>query len=389
MAAVYPFKGIRFKSAPDSLAGYLCPPYAAIGPEEAARLRKNPLNAVHLELPEGESAKPYEAAARVWRRWREEGVLAEDGEESFYVLEENFSAQGRLLKRLGLFAALGLAGRDSQALVPHERTLEIPVRHRLRLLEEARANTSPIFTICRDPGGRVLRFLKRLRSSRPPVVKSRAGEEAEFKLWRVAGGSDVEKLKRLLSRQKIFIADGHHRLEAAKRFFAENRSAGARMILAGVYPDSQKSLVVLATHRIVRGAAVGRRARRLSRLVPQPSLKALWRRLRAEKNPYAFGLWEGGFYLGLPRAADGCRTGLSVEWIGRHLLGGASLRGVRYHPDPEFAVASARKWGGSAIVVKPPALRDLFRASGRGLLPEKSTYFTPKIPTGILFREIP
>ncbi len=387
MAGVYPMRAIRFKSPPDALASFLCPPYDAITPEEASRLRENPLNAVHLELPEGESAKPYATAARVWRRWREGGTLAAEDGEGFYVLEENFFRGGRRLRRLGLFAALGFAGRDARALIPHERTIETPVLHRLHLLEAARANTSPIFAICRDPRGRILKLLKKICAESPPIVKSHAASEAEFRLWRLPDGSVASRLRRLLARQKAFIADGHHRLEAAKRFHAEARTASSRSILAGLYPGSQKSLVVLATHRVVAGSLQGR-ARGLARLKEMPSLKALLSRLRVEKNPYAFGLWDEGFHLGIPKAASGCRTRLSVEWVGRRLLGGMSPSSVRYLHDPDAAAAMAEEIGGSAVFVKPPTLRGLFRAARSGLLPQKSTYFTPKIPTGILFREL-
>ncbi len=380
-------RAIRFKSPPDALASFLCPPYDSITAGEASRLRKNPLNAVHLELPEGESAKPYEAAARTWRRWRKKGVLeAEDGE-GFYVLEENFFHGGRRLRRLGLLAALGIAGRDARALLPHERTIEAPVLHRLRLLEAARANTSPIFSICPDPGGRILKLLKEISAESAPVVKSHAEEEAEFKLWRVPESPVAARLRRLLARQKAFIADGHHRLEAARRYHAEVRTAASRAVLAGIYPGSQKSLVVLAAHRVV-GRALQGRARGLARLVEMPSMRALLSRLRAEKNPYAFGLWDQGFHLGIPRDASGCRTRLSVEWVGRRLLRGMPPSAIRYLHDPAAAAAMAGAAGGAAVFVKPPTLRGLFRAARGGLLPQKSTYFTPKIPTGILFREI-
>jgi hypothetical protein len=126
----------------------------------------------------------------------------------------------------------------------------------------------------------------------------------------------------------------------------------------------------------------------LAKLTPKKDLKSLEKALDASRNPYAFGLIEGGLnLLGEPRGKDGCRSGLCVEWVGARLLSGVAPDELKYTPDAREA--AARAGDGAAVLIKSfPVAQVRKAAKAVGLLPQKSTYFVPKITTGLAFREL-
>jgi len=145
---------------------------------------------------------------------------------------------------------------------------------------------------------------------------------------------------------------------------------------------------VLPTHRIASRSLFAR-ASELSTLKDFPSLSALEKALARAKNPYAFGLIEKGYHLGVPKSHDGCRSGLAVEWLSKRLLAGMPPEELSYTPDVALAAEKAKAARGAAVLVKPCTVAQVHRAAAAvGLLPQKSTYFFPKIATGLVFRPL-
>lgn len=388
MADVRPFAGLRFDPSRVSLSRALCPPYDVIGEEEARRLRREAANAIHLELPEARGAAKYRGAARLWRRWRAQGLIRPDPAPSFYVCEERFRLGGRSLRRLGFLAAMGVGDEAARAVLPHERTLPKPKADRLRLLKAVRANISPIFGIFPDPSAVVRRVLSRAAAGRP-AAQGVMASGVSYQLWRLAEPALVRGIRRALASRKVLIADGHHRYEVSRAYWkAGGAGDGADALLAYLCPEEDSGLVVLPTHRVVTEALVSP-AESCCRWLRCASLRELLSRLAASPNPYAFGFIESGCRLGLPRSTDGCRSGLCVEWLGRRLLGRVPPEAIRYTPDAAAALAMARRLGGTAVLVKPFRVAQIRRAvKAVGLLPPKSTYFYPKIATGLVFKSL-
>ena len=375
MPDILPFRGWRFQTR--ALGSVLCPPYDVISPALAARLRRRPRNAVGLELPAGTGAARWRGAARLWRKWAAQGVLGQDRDPSFYICEERFSSGGRILRRVGFLGAL--AARD-RGIAEHERTLPKPKVERLALLRALRVQTSPIFGVFPDPGGRVRRLLRRAARGRP-LSSGRTVEGAMVRLWGVHDPETNRVLREALRGRDILIADGHHRL-------AVSRLAGASAVLAYLCPEEDRGLVVLPTHRVVASRDALRPVPRLCRVTPCGSAAGMSSRLRRCRNPYAFGFWDGRFWLAEPRQRGACHSGLAVEWVERHLLAGQTREQVSYTPDIGEALARARQ-GGAAIFIKPPTVRGVRLAALRvGLLPPKTTYFYPKVPAGLAFLEL-
>jgi len=385
MADVRPFRGVRFAAAPLSEA--LCPPYDVIGPELARELRSRRRSAVHIELPKGDGAARYANARAVWKKWTTDGTLARDAKPAFYVIEETYALAGRKRVRRGFLGALGATPKAARAIIPHERTLAKPKADRLRMLNTLRVNTSPIFGVFADPTGAARRALAAAAKGKPDAAgRSHAG--VAYRLWRVDDAKAVAAIRSALAPRGVLIADGHHRYSVSRDHHAATRLPGSDAVLSYFVPDEDAGLVVLPTHRIAAKSLLAR-AESLATLKKLGSLKALEAALARAKNPYAFGLIENGFHLGLPKSAGDCRSGLAVEWLGAHLLAETRPDEMSYTPDAALSVKKAKAVRGAAVLVKPFTVAQVRAAAKRvGLLPQKSTYFFPKIATGLVFRPL-
>lgn len=380
MAEVRPFRGARYSGS--SLTGRLCPPYDVISSELGARLRRAARNAVFLELPQGPNR--YQDAASLWKSWLGDGTLRVDSAPAFYAVEETYKLDGVRRVRRGFLAALGVV-RGAETILPHERTLSKPKADRLKMLKTVGANISPVFGVFSDPSAAVRRALERASRGRP-IARGKSSGGVDYRVWRLDDPRSVAAVEATIARQRVLIADGHHRFEVS-RALSRSRRAGSDSILAYLVADQDPGLAVLPTHRIVKAALV-EKARAMAALKPARGLEELKTRLARDKNPYAFGLIDRGYWLCLPKK-DGCRSGLSVEWLSRRLLADIPPDQMSYSPDAPAAVRAAKGLRGSAVLVKPFSVEQVRRAALRvGLLPQKSTYFFPKIATGLVFRPL-
>lgn len=386
MADLLPFRGVRFGRGRTSLGRLLCPPYDCISPATAARLRRSPWNAIHVEYPEGAGPERYPNAVRTWRSWRASGELLQDSVPAFYVCEETFEFEGRPRRRRGFFAAMSLAGGGARWVVPHERIFAGPKIHRMRLLSSVRTNLSPVLALFPDENGAVHRELAAAAQGRPLAVGAFAPVDS-YRLWRLSDPSAMGRIQREMDRRHVLIADGHHRYAAAKSFYARTRVEEASRILTYLCPEEDDGVVVMPTHRVVRRHGVFARASARCRLRRCLDLHELLAGLSASPSPYAFGVYHDGFFLGEPRDKGRCRSGLSAEWLQAFVLAGVAPEDLTYTADSRQAVAIAAGCHGTALLAKPftvPAVRKAAQAVG--LLPPKTTSFFPKIAAGLVFR---
>lgn len=384
MADVRPFRGVRYSSS--TLNSALCPPYDVIGPELAAALRRRSSNAVFLELPQGEPPAKYARAAALWRRWTSDGTLARDPKSAFYAIEERYKLNGKSYTRRGILSALGATPKAAKSIIPHERTLAKPKVDRLKMLDAVGVNISPIFGVFADPSGAARRAIAAGMKGKPDATgTSHAG--VAYKLWVVDKPKLVAAIRKSLSPRSILIADGHHRYSVSRDHHAKTKGAGTDAVLTYLVPDEDAGLVVLPTHRIVKRSLI-KRAGEFASLKKASSLAALEKLVERSRNPYAFGLIENGFYFGEPKP-NGCRSGLAVEWLGSNLLSQVPPEEMSYTPDAKLAAKKAKAAGGAAALVKTFSVAQVRRAAKAvGLLPQKSTYFFPKIATGLAFRPL-
>ncbi|MFH1726211.1 MAG: DUF1015 domain-containing protein [Elusimicrobiota bacterium] len=382
------FRGVRYDFRRTSLSRALCPPYDVIPEELALRLRRVPGNAIHLELPAGAGERRYRDARRLWERWREKGLLVIDERPAFYAVEQTFRFGGSAYRRAGVLAALGLDEGTARRVLPHERTLSNPKRDRARLLRALGVNTSPIFAIFSDPGRRLRGALDAVRRTRPLAAGRDTGGVA-YRLWRVDSPERVERMERAFRSRRLLIADGHHRYEAAREHRRLAGRKGGGHVLAYLVAEEDPGLIVNPTHRVLRDSGEVRAA--LARHCASRAaagLPALTKALARAPSPFAFGLYDGSFRLMLPARGDrGVASRFGTDWMARRLLASVDPQDISYRHQAAEAVREARLRRGLALLVKPFSVPDIRRAVARaGLLPQKSTYFYPKIATGLVFR---
>jgi uncharacterized protein (DUF1015 family) len=349
MARVQPFRAVRYdEEAAGPLARLVAPPYDVLGPEERARfLAESPFNVVHLTLPEND----YEAAS-LWREWLDHGVLVRDADAACWWLEQDFvGPDGVARTRGGLVVALRAEPYSAGVILPHERTHAGPKEGRLRLLRALRAHVEPLFFlydgVLEGPGG-------------APLLDVEL-EGVRNRLWRVEGEPPPA-----LADAQLLIADGHHRYETALAFHEEDGSEGSAWLLAVIVPTEQEGLTIFPTHRLVDDVDVSR---------GEPSDEAPLELLGRGTGPV---LYRGGQSYALD--PDGAGTDAAAI---EPLVNGT----VRYTPRAEEAVELVDSGeAGAALLLRAPTIEQVRETARRGeTMPQKSTYFYPKLPSGLLF----
>lgn len=408
MPELRPFRAVRYTARAGNAADLLSPPYDVIDDGEAAALRaRSAYNAVRLERPEGDESTRYRLAARRLRAWVDEGVLERDRAPGAYVYRQTFTHDGQALDRWSLLAALRLTPLDRGEVLPHERTHGAPKRDRLALGRACRAQLSPIYLLAPDRRGQLLDGLLAAETGPPPVLDARTDDGIRHRLWRLEGGDAVSLCQEAASAP-LLIADGHHRYEtglALARELEDSEEAG--WTLACVGSESDPGLLLLPTHRALRAEPPGGGW--------APALADRFQ-VGALPTPGAVESGELGLVAGrdealrlVPRAeavrADGvteaaARLGavLFDRWILGEVLGrtaeeaaGAGI--LSYHRDAREAVRAARAYEpsdrGAAFLVGPLRVSDVRAAVlGGDRLPPKTTYFWPKVPSGLVFRRL-
>jgi uncharacterized protein (DUF1015 family) len=412
---VTPFRALRYQASRVGDPGSVwAPPYDVIDPELAEEFRAaSPHNIVRLTNPEGESPERYESAARLLHSWIAEGVLTQDERPVLYIHRHNFIAGDESYSRTGVWALLRLAGFGEGVVLPHEQTMKGPKADRLALMRACRTQLSPIFFICSDVEGRVSKLILK-------TAATEATETAEFpkgerhEIWRVAESEDLERLTALLSDQIFLIADGHHRYETALAYREELLAQGPassgtdslHCLLAYIVPETDPGLMLLPTHRTIAGEQVdwiGAALRASARFdivrLEDEDLQRTQELLEQDAGRPAFILvagGESGGWLMRLRSADAMSVVSSVALHNEFLTECAGLSSqeqldrIRYVKDSAEALDAVRSGSVQAAALLAASDVSQIRAAVTAgeRLPPKTTYFWPKVPTGIAMHSI-
>jgi uncharacterized protein (DUF1015 family) len=429
MAEVTPFRGIRYHES-IALDNVVAPPYDVIPAARAAELReRDPPNVVHLDLPvaPGEAANEaaYAAAAAAFERWQTGGVLVREAAPSLYLVDQTYRGpDGRERVRRGFVARLRLANFAEGVVLPHERTHAGPKLDRLRLYRAAHADLSQIFLLFPDDDGAVEDALAAAADVASPAA-ARVARDGDGNLHRVVSlaGPDVERVVALLRELPLYIADGHHRYETALAYRDEQRALGDRSadtLMVYLCSMSDPGLTVFPTHRLVRGVVVPPLAELLARLRPlfevagEPvrgleACRGVLDGLGEQADPdRVFGLYlprEDVCVAVKARAPEAKRrlvaggfspdaAGLSVtvlhELVLREALG-MDPREAEQHIDyatnvPDALAALAGGGYELGAFLNATLVRQVRALADRGeTMPQKSTFFYPKLLTGLVF----
>jgi uncharacterized protein (DUF1015 family) len=355
MPDVRAFRAVRYACLAPSL---VAPPYDVIGPQERLRLlAADPHNVAHLTLHESE-----EEAGALFRRWLEEGVLVrEDEPATWAVTQEYVGPDGVARLRGGLVASLRAEPYETGAVLPHERTHAGPKESRLRLLRAAGAQLEPIFL---------------LYDGEQPVTGPERDPDLAVggtRLWRL----DEDALGSFFADRQLLIADGHHRYETALAYHGERRTPASARVLAVLVSTSDPGLEIFPTHRVFTGRDDIEVAGE-----PLRDVEEGMARLDAASHRHAVAV---AYRRGRVTLAAGAEGELDVELVDRF-----GLEGIDYTPDWHEAVARVDQGEADiAFLLRPTRIEDVFACARRGeVLPPKTTYFYPKLVSGLLFHPL-
>jgi uncharacterized protein (DUF1015 family) len=422
---IRPFRGLRFRSqAGSDISAFIAPPYDILSASaKDALLAKCKDNIVAVDLPhvppsEAGPDKDYAAAAGTLQKWLADGILCRDDKPSLYAYQQEFTWAGKQYSRRALLCSIRLSpfGKD---VLPHEHTFAGPKADRLKLMEHTRTQLSPIFGFFRDPNGEATKALWDTTIKRGPNVQGTLGGVQE-KLWAVKDVHAQQTVRLHLSAEPIFIADGHHRYTTALNYRDTLLRAGkidvhhpANFVLFALVERSDPALLVLPTHRLIRGLKPGFSVAKLVTEADEFS----WRKVPMDRidfrdgesirrlGPHAFALLDGktgdlwiakledaqAMRDASPDAAEAWRD-LDVAILHTLLIDKALKKWVKDEPTIEYthdgqAVLASCGTGkaqlGIMLAGTPIEAIEAIALAGAAM-PHKSTYFYPKLTTGMV-----
>jgi uncharacterized protein (DUF1015 family) len=429
MADIAPLTPLRYDLArlPHGLGNVVAPPYDVISPQERAALAaRDPHNVVRLILPEGEGDAKYAEAARILAGWREEGALVRDTQPAFYRHDQTFVPPGSpagtpSIRRRGFLALVRLVPFSERVVLPHERTLSGPKEDRLRLFRATRTNLSPGFMLYRDPQGALNGALE----AAEPLAQFSTDDGVQHALAKVSKPEAIEAIVEGIARSTLLIADGHHRYETALRYSGEAAAQpGAlangehRYFMTFLVNGDDPDLVVFPTHRHVHSlpsfsfdalAATANGLFHVEALPQGADAATLVSALAAagKKGPSLVAAAPDGraILLTLSGTADlsahailGARpavlrktdvtllhAGILEPLLGITPEAQAAKTNIWYPQDARASLAELRAGKGNVLfVMNATPVVDVRQVAEAGeVMPQKSTFFYPKIPTGL------
>ena len=262
MIRIAPFRGVFYNQRKfRDLSKVIAPPYDVISKDEQEKLyKKSPHNFVRLDL--SQEPDSYAAVAALFDEWQSQGILERDERPALYFLSHRFKLKsGEQKLRHGFFALVELQDPQTGDIRPHEKTLDAPKEDRLKLMLACHAQLSPIFALYADPKQNINRMLAIALEGVAPFVEFELDSGDECKLWRITDPAVIEKVQREMREQTLLIADGHHRYEATLRYRDQLRSERGQFsgseafnyIMTYCANMDDDNVVILPTHRLVRG----------------------------------------------------------------------------------------------------------------------------------------
>jgi uncharacterized protein (DUF1015 family) len=367
-----PFRALRYDvSTAGPLDRLVAPPYDVISPELMARLvESSPYNVIRLIRP-----YEYDVAGERLREWSAEGVLVREDRPAVWRIEEEYvGPDGQRRLRRGVVARVRLEPYDRGVVLPHERIFATHTATRLELLRATRTKLSPVLLLHDGPPSPP--------ASGPPDLEARL-DDSVTRVWRIADPAAIEA-ETLAVQGPLVIADGHHRYDAALRFHAEEGTEETAYVLAVLVSASDPGLTIFPTHRLVAGSVPQLNGDLHITPIVGGALEGIERLGTVSRDHPAFVLVRPGD-VSLAEVIH--PSGDPVERLDVAALDRLDLDVVSFTPslrEAEDAVVTGR--AAAAFLVRAPTIAQVEEIARAGrTMPEKSTYFFPKLTSGLLF----
>ena len=425
MAEIKPFRGILYNRKKVNIAKVVTPPYDVISAAMQDRFYKtDQFNIIRLALGKiGKKDTPnnnrYTRAGKTIDNWMRNKIFVKDKDPSIYVHAQEYLHKGKKKNRVGFIALMKIEDPKKSGVLPHEYTLAKPKEDRLNLISKTEANLSPIFTLFEDGKSKINKILKHFIKSKNPLFTIEA-EGVMHKLWQMYDKHAIRKIQSEMRDKKIFIADGHHRYEVAltykntmlkrKKF---KKSYGDIMMYFSSLSESG-NLTILSTHRVINNIAQFNETKILNKLKKYfyiTNVKSVERCMehleKTPKNRHAFGMYTGknkfciltlkGIYsvrklIDSPKTYSLKKLDVTIlhDLIIDKILGiKVSENSVKYIRNEKDAASVVEKGDYQvAFFLRPTKVTDMKAVAEKSeMMPQKSTYFYPKLLTGLVINK--
>lgn len=424
MAVVRPYRALRFTKAAGDLKELVCPPYDIISEEQRKQyLLRNPHNVIRLELPR-EGADVYAAAGETLKSWIQQGILRQDDRDSLYIYEESFSLGRKQYSFQGIICQVRLEEFSKNVVLPHEETLSKAKTDRFMLMSATNCNFSQIYCLYQDDANRTASRLQKWTAGQPDIAFT-DDSGVDQKLWVITDPAEIGELVQDFEARKLYIADGHHRYETALRYRDHLREQGlakpgddADYVMMALVDIANPGLVVFPTHRIVRnipafdGAALLEEAACLFdvRKLDDPALVQSELDAAYDEGKKAFGYFdkEQGWNLLVLKAPEQVPALFPEKSEALALLDVTVLHSLILERQlgiskekladqthltytRSFEEAHQTVLDGEAdccFIMNPTKVEEIAAVAAAGeKMPQKSTYFYPKLITGLVMNK--
>ncbi|MDI6785988.1 MAG: DUF1015 domain-containing protein [bacterium] len=430
MLEVKPFKGIVYNQEKISdLTQVVAPPYDVISKKDQGRYHNNhPFNIIHIDKGidlhnDNNINNKYTRATTYLKKWLKEKYLTQDRKPYFYIYQKVYTIDNIQKEVTGFIGLMKLEEFSSQKILPHERTHSKPIKDRLSLLSNCKAHISQIFSLYQDQD--IPDLINNFIENKAPFIDIIFEDQIRHKVWRINNEETIRKIQEGMKNKKIFIADGHHRYQTALNYKKQLENEGIEIndndprnyIMSYFTNILNKGLTILPTHRLIFNFngmefnSIRNTIKKYFHIESCPHLPSLSHKLKEnEGSNHIFGLFaENEFYLLTlknlnlidrlsPKEQPPQLNHLAVSVLQHTLI--HNVLGIKEEEEMEQKISYARSKEEAvnlvkegkyklALFVTPTKIEEVEKIAYLGvLMPQKSTYFYPKLLTGLVMYKL-
>lgn len=419
MSIVKPFRGIKYNVENVLLKQVIAPPYDVISPEMRENLiQRSPYNVVQIDLPIGDDER-YNKAGELYRNWIDENILVKEEQPAFYLYEQVYEFGEKQFVRTGFVGTLKLSEFGKGQVYPHERTLSGPKKDRYELMKASKANFSQIFGLYQDNENLLDTVFNEIKKTMP-TSSAVDDENVKHSVWVINKPENIEYIQNFMQDKAIYIADGHHRYETALKYRDDMRQLNGDssddikpydFVMMMFINFQDKGLKVFPTHRVIDVDENFCDSEFLEKL--KPIFDSIELKSREDVSTFMTdtandtGAWvfcgrQGNYGMKIiQEAMEGLHpvyrkvdTYLLEDLVLKAHLGFSEEKllakdGIHFIQTME-EIAKYRETNPSvAFILHPEDMETIREVSESGfVMPQKSTFFYPKLATGLLFNDL-